>query len=102
MPTDFPGLSDDKKNWHAVVDIDTGFISGWPLGNARKMHVKVCDAGLYTLYDADGNSIARIDGYVPHGVVPGSYGDYVELTIDESGKITNWPKCPDISEFFSE
>jgi len=102
MPSDFPGLCSNKQTWAAVVDIDTGIIASWPQGIARKMHVKVCDAGLYTLFDADGNSVARIDGYVPHGVVPGSYGDYVELTIDENGKITNWPAKPDISEFFSD
>lgn len=100
MPTDFPGLNEEKNNWQAVVDIDTGKIEGWPAGEKRSMHVKVCDEGIYTLYDDEGNQVARIDGYVPNGIVPGSYGDYVELEIDESGVITNWPKTPDISEFF--
>ena len=80
--------------------IDTGVIEGWPCGQKRHMHVKVCDEGLYTLYDAEGHQVARLDGYVPHGVVPGEYGDYVILDIDENGTITNWPKQPDISEFF--
>lgn len=102
LPTDFPLLNDAKNQWRAKVDIDSGQIDGWPQGDARKMHVKVCDAGLYILQDSAGKELARLDGYVPHGVVPGSYGDYVELTIDESGRITNWPKSPDISEFFGE
>ena len=99
MPTDFPLLV-DGKTWRASVNIDTGKIEGWPKGEKRSMHVKVCDAGIYTLIDASGIEVAQINGYVPHGVVPGSYGDYVELTIDENGVITNWPKNPDISRFF--
>lgn len=101
MPTDFPLLNEQKTAWVASVNIDTGEIAGWPAGDARKMHVKVCDAGTYSLIDAEGNEVAKFDGYVPHGVVPGSYGDYVELDIDERGVITNWPKHPDISEFFA-
>ena len=101
MPTDFPLLNDVKDAWIVRVDIDNGVIENWPEGDARKMHVKVCDAGTYRLLDVDGNEVAAIvNNYVPHGVVPGSYGDYVELTIDETGKITNWPKSPDVSEFF--
>lgn len=101
MPTDFPLLNDNKNNWVARVNIDTGVIANWPQGDARKMHVKVCDAGAYRLMDANGGQIAAIvNDYVPHGVVPGSYGDYVELTIDEAGRITNWPRRPDVSAFF--
>lgn len=100
MPTDFPGLNETKDNWRAVVGVDTGIIEGWPIGEKRTMHVKVCDDGIYALYDSEGNQVARKNGYVPHGIVPGSYGDYVELDIDENGVITNWPKTPDLSEFF--
>lgn len=100
MPTDFPGLNDLKNNWMASVDIDTGQIEGWPTGDAREMHIKVCDAGIYSLYDVDGDCVATINGYVPNGVVPGSYGDYIELKIDENGFITNWPKLPNVEEFF--
>ena len=102
MPTDFPLLNAEKTAWVATVAIDTGAIFGWPKGDARKMHVKVCDAGIYTLFDNHAETVAQRIGYVPHGVVPGSYGDYVELDIDENGIITNWPKHPDISEFFSD
>lgn len=103
MPTDFPLLNERKSAWVAVVDIDTGVIQGWPAGDARKMHVKVCDAGTYRLFDADDNQVAAIENnYVPNGVVPGSYGDYVELNIDETGRITNWPTRPDVSAFFAD
>ncbi len=103
MPTDFPLLNSAKTEWVAKVDIDTGKIEGWPAGDARKMHVKVCDAGIYTLLDANGEQVAKLENnYVPHGVVPGDYGDYVVLDIDASGLITNWPKSPDISAFFCD
>lgn len=102
MPTDFPLLDEKKESWVALVDIDTGAITGWPKGDKRSMHVKVCDAGFYKLINSDGELIATKCGYVPNGVVPGAYGDYVELEIDENGIITNWPKNPDISEFFRE
>ena len=102
MPTDFPGLCDLKENWKCSVIVDTGQIEGWPVGDARTLHIKVCDAGLYTLYDSEGNGVAVIDGYVPNGLVPGSYGDYIEMDIDENGIITNWPKRPDLSDFFED
>lgn len=103
MPTDFPLLNADKTAWVATVNIDTGEIQGWPAGEKRSMHVKVCDAGTYKLIDREGVEIAaRVNSYVPNGVVPGSYGDYVELEINENGIITNWPKHPDVSGFFSD
>ena len=101
MPTDFPGLCDAKTNWICSINIDTGKIEGWPFGDSRSLHIKVCDAGLYTLYDNHCNSVAVIDGYVPNGLIPGSYGDYIEMEIDENGIITNWPKKPNIDEFFT-
>ena len=100
MPSDFPLLNEEKTQWRAKVNIDTGIIEGWPHGDAREMFVKVCDAGIFSLLDAQGNELAKLDGYVPHGVVPGEYGDYVSLKIDENGRITNWPKSPDVDEFF--
>jgi hypothetical protein len=101
MPTDFPLLNEAKTEWSAMVNIDTGQIGGWPIGEVREMYVKVCDTGTYSLMEADGSTIAKIDGYVPNGVVPGECGDYVDLKIDANGFITNWPKHPDISAFFS-
>lgn len=101
MPLDFPLLNIAEGKWQATVDIDSGKIDGWPAGDAREMHVKVCDAGSYHLLDAEGNKIASIENnYVPNDLIPGSYGDYVELSIDENGVITNWPEDPDVSAFF--
>ncbi|WP_339898229.1 hypothetical protein [uncultured Gilvimarinus sp.] len=100
MPTDFPGLDESKTNWRAVVDVETGQIEGWLQGDSRDLHIKVCDAGSYTLYDASGDSVQRIvNGYVPNNLIPGEYGDYIILKIDQSGVITNWPKTPSFEDF---
>lgn len=99
MPSDFPGLDETKSNWRAVVDVDTGQIEGWPQGDARELHIKVCDAGTYSIYDVNAERVAKIDGYVPNGLVPGEYGDYIILSIDENGFITNWPKNPSFEDF---
>lgn len=99
IPNDFPLRVGDV--WKAIVDIDTGHIHDWPIGQAGELSMKVCDEGTYELLDADMVQIAAIEeDYVPHGVVPGRYGDYIELNIDETGRITNWPKKIKVDEFF--
>jgi hypothetical protein len=101
IPYDFPLRENDT--WHALINIDTGEVIGWPKGKSGDLHMKVCDEGTYTLTDAVGGIIAAIEqNYVPNGVVPGSYGDYIELHINADGIITNWPKHPDVSEFFKD
>jgi hypothetical protein len=98
IPNDFPLRQGDM--WDATVDIDTGKIQNWPQGKTGDMHMKVCDGGTYTLLDKDGKSLAEIADYIPNSVVPGEYGDYIELKIDATGTITNWPKDPDVGKFF--
>ena len=99
IPNDFPLRFGDV--WNVFVEIDTGCIPGWPVGQAGKLSMKVCDRGTYELLDANMEQIAVLESnYVPHGVVPGRYGDYIELNIDANGRITNWPKRVDVSEFF--
>ena len=101
IPYDFPLRSNDV--WRATVDIDTGRINDWPEGKSGRLQMKVTDCGVYTLRDEDNQVVAEIEqGYVPHGVVPGSFGDYIELQINEQGVITNWPKHPDLDAFFNE
>lgn len=100
IPNDFPMRKADT--WTATVAIDTGKIEHWPKGKAGNLRMKVCDEGCYTLLDKDGVEIKCRDGYVPHGIVPGEYGDYIDLKINSDGIITNWPKKPDISEFFED
>lgn len=99
VPTSMPMLQGD--NWTARVDIDTGVIRGWPQGKEARLQAKVCDQGSYYLYDEDGEEVARIeDNYIPNSLIPGKYGDYIDLKINADGVITNWPKNPSVSEFF--
>jgi len=102
IPKDFPGREGDL--WTGIIDIDTGRFHRWPESyGAANLQMKVVDGGTYILYDPNGNEVARIDrGYVPNGLVPGEFGDYVDLQISKEGIITNWPKHPDISEFFQK
>ena len=101
IPNDFPLRKDDL--WIADVDIDTGRIKDWPIGKSGRLSMKVCDEGTYTLLDKTGKIIAtRAQDYVPNDLIPGEYGDYIDLKIDAQGFITNWPKKPNLSEFFPE
>ncbi|MCK5609097.1 hypothetical protein KAR91_44895 [Candidatus Pacearchaeota archaeon] len=100
IPNDAPMRHGDM--WKASVDIDTGKIDKWPQGQTLDLYMKVCDEGMYRLFDTDWNELACVDGYVPHGIVPGSYGDYVELKINEFGVITNWPTKPVFDDFWPQ
>lgn len=87
--------------WCPEIDIDSGVILNWKQGVKADIHFKVCDAGSYYLKDQDGNVVLkREDDYVPNELVPGSYGDYIEMHIDENGKITNWN--PSLEDFNCE
>jgi hypothetical protein len=96
-----------QPNWLEFrVDIETGKIQdfrGDP-DESYDIFVKVVDQGVYQLIDSDNSVVAELDReYVPHGIVPGEYGDYIKLKIHGGkGIITNWPKAKDISvlEFF--
>ena len=88
MPYDFPFRSGEQ--WSVTVDIDEGKILDWPQGVSHGLFMKVTDGGVYQLLGPDKELVAMIQDYVPHSMVPGEYGDYVKLNIDESGVITNW------------
>ena len=91
--------------WQAMVEMDTGRILDWPDDPRFQqchLEMKVVDEGTYILYDYssdDFEEVAKLQDYVPHGVVPGEWSDYVYLDIDK-GVITNWPKKPDLDAFF--
>ena len=101
LAEDTPQLISGALRLHVVID--TGEIIGWPKGKDWSLDVflKVTDTGIYTLLDPFGEQVGEINqNYVPHGLIPGEYGDYVNLKIDDQGFITNWPKEPNVSEFF--
>ena len=98
IPEDFPGRKGDM--WHGCIDIDKGQLLEWPNGIAGHLAMKVTDSGTYTLLDADKGFIASIyQNYVPNELIPGSYGDYIDLQIDDSGMISNWG-TPHLSDLF--
>ena len=97
ITNDFPLRRGDM--WAAKIEMDTGQIECWPVGKSGRLNMKVCDEGIYQLIDENGMQLAKIQDYVPHGVIPGRYGDYVDLHINDQGIITNWPKKPDVVRF---
>lgn len=87
--------------WCPEIDIDTGVIINWVKGVKASVHYKVCDSGSYYVKDADGNVVlSREDEYVPNDLIPGKYGDYIIMTIDENGKIAEWN--PSLDDFMNE
>lgn len=89
IPEDAPGRKGDT--WAACVDVDTGRIRHWR-GGAIDVRMKVVDQGVYTLYDADGDQLAKIDrDYVPC-CIPGEYGDYIDFSIGADGQVAGWAK----------
>jgi hypothetical protein len=101
MPKVFPLRSGDT--WLAKIDLETGRIVNWPEESTGKfqVHEKVVDAGSYALLDDKDQQVASLQDYVPNSIIPGSFGDYVEIEI-ENGVITNWrkPDADDIREAF--
>ncbi|QIL72268.1 hypothetical protein G7048_19065 [Diaphorobacter sp. HDW4B] len=78
--------------WEPTIDLDTGRIRDWPEGVEADVHYKVCDAGVYTLLDAEGRTLATRDGYVPDLLSPcgSGYGDYIIMKIGADGVIADW------------
>ena len=78
--------------WEPTIDLDTGRIRDWPEGVEADVHYKVCDAGVYTLLDAEGRTLATRDGYVPDLLSPreSGYGDYIIMEIGADGVIAGW------------
>ena len=101
MPNDFPFRTGNM--WDVTIDIETGQIRNWPKGVAHDLYMKVTDGGTYQLLDANGAVVAEIEeNYVPNKLIPGEYGDYVDLDIADDGVVMNWPKRPNVSEFFQK
>lgn len=101
MPNDAPLR--EGNSWCAIINLHTARIRDWPKGRALSFrNMKVCDEGIYILLDDNGVEVTRIEGYVPNKLLPGAYGDYLSLDIDEDGKITNWLSNPTLENFEEE
>ena len=98
IPFDFPMRKGNM--WSAIIEVDTGKILDWPIGKDGEMYMKVCDQGSYFLLDDKGDTVLSIEeDYVPNNLIPGEYGDYIDLKINKDGVITNWPKRPTFEDF---
>lgn len=110
--TEVDGVEDENGNlipcregnlWCPLINIETGVIVNWKQGKKAKIHYKVCDAGSYYLQDENGETVLSIeDNYVPNSLIPGDYGDYIVMTVNEDGVIKEWKSSPDISDFLEE
>jgi hypothetical protein len=81
------------KTWMPEIDIASGMIKNWEQGKTADIHYKVCDAGSYYLLDEQGKEVLSIENdYVPDCMCPEErgYGDYIIMTVDESGFIKGW------------
>ena len=96
------GMADNDDNpqmplvkdgrWHIDIDLASGRIADWPANTLAEVHYKVCDDGVYSLLDDDGEVVAQKAGYVPGMLCPADngYGDYVIMNIGPDGTILNW------------
>ena len=100
IPDNFPKYKNNM--WEALIDIDHGIIPYWPQGVEGRLYLKVCDQGTYELFDKDMKSLALLENdYVPMGLVPGKFGDYIDLKINGKGKVLNWNPTH-LYEFFEQ
>lgn len=79
--------------WNPVIDIDSGIITNWDMGNTANVHFKVCDLCGYAIIDTTGEIVIEKGwSYVPDILCPArdGYGDYIIMNIDEQGKIDGW------------
>ena len=99
IPYDFPNR---KNDWlDLTINADTGEILDFPKNFSYNVNMKVVDEGTYILLDQNKNEIAKIEqDYVPK-VIPGEWGDYINLII-ENGYVKNWKKINEhhVRDFF--
>lgn len=96
-------LFNDDGELDLLIEVDTGKVVSWQGSEPVNIHDKVRDNGVYTLFGTDGLEVGKIDNYyVPNDLIPGDYGDYINLEINADGFVTNWPKNPSVLKFFPE
>ena len=96
-------LFNDDGELDLLIEVDTGKVVSWQGSEPVNIYDKVRDNGVYTLFGTDGLEVGKIDNYyVPNDLIPGDYGDYINLEINADGVITNWPKYPNVLQFSPE
>lgn len=98
-----PMYDESTKLLEFWIDLREKKLKDWDENNGY-LHVwaKVRDEGTYTLYDTDMRPLWQILGYVPSALIPPydtGFSDYLELTIEADGKLPEWQKAPDLSDF---
>ena len=73
--------ADNEYRWRPIIDIDNGVITNWEKGFTAQVHYKVCDDGIYTVTDKDGNIIVKAN----HMITPRRAADVVNKGVDEKG-----------------
>lgn len=91
----------EGNDWlRLTIEISTGKIPDWPVGQSGELHIKVVDNGTYNLLDKNKTLLVSLqDEYVPNHLIPGDYGDYIVLHVNITGEVTNWYKNPRFDEF---
>lgn len=86
----------ESYRWELTIDLTEGKILDWPVGLTAKIHYKICDDGTYYLMDENKNILIEKNCYVPDILAYqcDGWGDYIIMTIDENGKILNYPQNP--------
>lgn len=68
-----------ERRWLIEVDIEKGCILNWTKGIRVRVNYKVCDDGIYKIYDLNKKLIKEQDWYVSKifGQDDTNWGDYV-------------------------
>lgn len=88
----------ERMDWCPIIDVNEGKIENWTPGFMLKTHFKVCDQGIYVYSNSDESkqivSSDCDDYYVPSWLDADGdgYGDYLQISIGEDGKINDWEK----------
>ena len=99
--TELNGKQDDNgtiscregDRWCPIIELATGKIINWNIGDTASVHYKVCDDGKYYLLDENKQRILKEKhSYVPDILSPKEegYGDYIIMDIAEDGIIKDF------------
>lgn len=92
----------DGDYWKPIIELETGKIVNWNIGDTAKIHYKSTDDNSFYLLDENKTQIAKYNGfYVIDSMCPESdgYGDYVIMSIDKDGYIENWKDLTDDNDW---